>query len=194
MCAAKQDWPPVRSLAEDIFVKASRTKSVLWAVLGGIGLLLVLMLGVLMFDPWSEVNCWHNSIDVVAGRHRYERYLFWVRVVDRVEDGGATLWYRRLIGEPPEPEWHPVITLSPVIGFSPHYVHHHSAGVLRHLEYVLDLPTLTDDARKCVITEFFARLRDETASDSAYEYLDQVDKLAKSRQLLQAADLPEHGK
>ena len=111
-------------------------------------------------------------------------------MVDRVEDGVATQWYRELIGDPPEPEWHHVITLSPVIRYSPHYVHHHAEGTIRQFEYVLDLPTLTDQARRLAITEFFGRLKNQKLLDSAYEYADQLRKVAEQKQPVDVADLP----
>jgi hypothetical protein len=101
------------------------------------------------FFRWSPLHCWHEEVDLHSGRVRHTWYLLYCRVSDRTEE----TWLSRAINTSrAKPQWRRVNTLSPGIGYSPHYSYH---GAL----YQIEMLRRTDD-----LLPFEAAARREAAN------------------------------
>jgi hypothetical protein len=169
-------------------------KALLTVVTIGGGSLLALVLVVPMVEPWSPVNCWHESMDITAGRYRYQRYLLWLKLADRIDETPLSRRYRDLIGEPPEPVWRRVNTFSLGTHHSPHYTYHGSFADANTLETALNLPVLTDEARAAAIETFFKRLQSDDSYFEASRYANRVLRVAveawDTNRVIRPGDLP----
>jgi hypothetical protein len=163
---------------------------VIAGVLGG---LLVTFLVPFIF-PWSRLNCWTESIDITCGRYRYERYLFFVKWTDSVEDTALSRLHRDLIGEPSEPVWRRVNTFSPGVRHSPHYIHHGSLHAAKRLTSAFDQASFRSDAQKKAIETFFRLLQEDDRDFRASNYAISIWELAASTESdieIAREDLPE---
>ena len=98
--------------------------------------------------PWSPINCSHHDVDIHSGRVRFNRYLFWLRVHDSVEDSALTRALRPDDFASTTPKWHHAVTLSPGLGHSLHYKFHSAIAQIRELELVWSLAEFTPAARR----------------------------------------------
>jgi len=62
-----------------------KKKKILWFALGAILACLILPPVVVpVFVPWSEINCRHDDINIKTGQGRYSRYIWFVKVSEKV--------------------------------------------------------------------------------------------------------------
>jgi len=119
-------------------------KRAIWAaVLVGIPLAAI---GVYYFSGWSRVNCWTREIDINTGQTRYTRYWFWIVTKQEI----SPTWMSELLNVPDEnttPNWHPVVTLSPGRGHSPHYLFHGAIADLNTAQKIFELYDVPRDRR-----------------------------------------------
>jgi hypothetical protein len=85
-----------------------------WVTVSAI--LSVLLLAVVVipfFIPWSPLNCWHEEVDITTGRIRRQRILLFVKVAESIEETPLSKVVLR--GQPPTgtPLWHRINTFSP---------------------------------------------------------------------------------
>jgi hypothetical protein len=168
------------------------------AAMAAAGLLVVILVVPLwvipFFVPWTELNCRHDSIDVVAGRCRHERYLLGLRVADTVSETDLSRRYRRLVGEPPRPVWQRTGTYSPRYRNSPHYVYHAALWAAENLSRCLEQGSFTADAERAAVLGFLGLLEDGRGDDDVREYALAVCEMVVARAdgslPVQAEDLP----
>ena len=90
--------------------------------------LFLFSLSCLGFFPWSKINCSSIDIDILSGRVRHSRYLFWMPVWRSVSDSSLTKQLLREDLSDTKYEWHPVSTVSPHVYHSPYYAYHGGAS------------------------------------------------------------------
>jgi hypothetical protein len=121
-------------------------------------------IGVYYFSGWSAINCWTREIDINTGRTRYRRYWFWLVTKDEI----SPTWMSELLDVPDKDstaDWHPVVTLSPGTGHSPHYAYHGAIADLNTARAVFqryDVPREHRLALAKAVTDSWKR----TGSDS----------------------------
>lgn len=110
-----------------------------------------------IFQPWSEINCEHQEINIKTGQSRYSRSLWFIRISERIEDTILSLALQGEIVDVSDIEaWHRVNTFSPGLHHSPHYAFHgafaqaHEVGMLRDM-YKLDSASTRDIARQVLV-------------------------------------------
>lgn len=110
-----------------------------------VGLLALSLLGVF---PWSGINCWTSEVDIHSGRTRATRSLLWITTIGPPEDSGLTraLVPADLAGRPAD--WHPVVTLSPRLHYSPHYYYHGAMSQIHLLRLGWENGRATPAARR----------------------------------------------
>jgi hypothetical protein len=124
-------------------------KKPLIIIIGVILLLLVAFcLSLAGFFPWSRINCSTTDIELCSGRTRYTRYLFWIPVERTVSASALTkeLSPKDLPGS--QCEWQPVVTLSPRVRHSPHYVYHSALSQIRDLESIWKAKRIPKESRR----------------------------------------------
>ena len=95
-----------------------------------------------VFVTWSELNCWHQEINIKTGQARYTRYLWFIKTSERIED---TELSRALSSETVDiadvKPWHFANTFSPGVRNSPHYLYHsalHQASQFDRMRFLLE--------------------------------------------------------
>jgi hypothetical protein len=147
------------------------------------------------FFPWSGINCTTHEVDIHSGRIRHARYIFFVPLERRIEDSALTkaLSSEDIAGA--TPEWHPVITLSPGLRHSPHYVFHSAISQIRELEGAWELTKFTPTARRASAKEVLHLWQQAGGDDGAKDYLRAVTKLSladdSEGRTIDARDLPK---
>jgi len=131
----------------------------------------MLILTILLFAiPWSPLNCWHEKIDIMAGRYKYERYLLLIKFIDREEETELSMLYRKLIGEPPPPVWHTVNTFSPGVHYSPHYVYHGALSASYSLIEAYKTADFSERAKKETLINLLELLQEDGNYHRASKY------------------------
>ncbi|AGA29626.1 hypothetical protein [Singulisphaera acidiphila] len=144
--------------------------------------------------PWSGLNCCQDDIDLTSGRIRFTRYLLWVPVRRIVND--STLTTALSLGDRTglEPEWHPVVTLSPGLRHSPHYRFHAAIDQIRHLEICWEFGKMTLAARRETASHVLRLWRqsgdDFRARDYIQAVLAQALEADKKGEVIDVSDLP----
>jgi hypothetical protein len=97
--------------------------------------------------PWSAINCRDQEINIKTGQARYSRYLWYIRMSERVED---TILSKVLGGESVDvadiAPWHMVNRFSPGLHHSPHYRFHGALSQTREIELLFEM--LAPDAQR----------------------------------------------
>ncbi len=181
---------PRRSPSSGLGLRAAAMVAV-----GLLAAILVVPLWVIpFFVPWTELNCRHDSIDVVAGRYRRERYLLGLRVADTVSETDLSRRYRRLVGEPPRPVWKRTGTYSPWYRNSPHYIYHEALWAAGNLSRCLEQGSFTPDAERAAVVGFLGLLEGGRGDHDAGEYAFAVCRMLAERAdgsgPVEVADLP----
>jgi hypothetical protein len=158
-----------------------------WAVLCLATLLVVaaalIVFVVPRFFPWTRLACSTESIDINSGRVRREAWLLGVRRSDLVEETEISAKYRRLVGEPPAPEWRPVMTLSPWMPYSPHYAYHGAVYDMLRLNEAFQYQAFSESAQRQAIVTFFDLLKTKRSDFVAACYVDAIrDRLVERKQ------------
>jgi hypothetical protein len=99
--------------------------------------------------PWSEMNCRHEEINIKTGQARYSRYLWFVKVAERVEDTPLSL---ALQGETVDvksvPAWERVNTFSRGTHHSPHYRYHAALWQANQMKMIASMRELTSQQKR----------------------------------------------
>jgi hypothetical protein len=123
-----------------------RSRRWVWVLLAATGLLLAIVLGSGFLSPWSEINCWHEEIELHSGRIRKTWYLCFVPVSVQLEESA----FSRAIDSPlpVDADWHRVNTFSPGVGHSPHYIYHGAISEIELVEEIWERGRFTPEARR----------------------------------------------
>jgi hypothetical protein len=153
-----------------------------------VALLAVILLFVVVvpfFVPWSPLNCWHEDVDITTGRIRTQWFLLFVKVSESVKE---TPLSEVVLGGPRSaaaPQWHRVNTFSPGLRYSPHYRYHAAGHQIWELSELWQLPAPKDcppELREITARHVLALWQegsDERAGDyvaQLYESLDSEDR------------------
>jgi hypothetical protein len=174
-----------------------RPKRPLRGLCGGGGCLLAVFLVILPALPLlgllPNANCWHESVDLTCGRTRYERYLYGVRWIDRVEETTVSQVYRAQVGTPGPPTWRRSLTLSPGVGISPHYLHHSGLHDLRRLSQLLRGTGLNAAAETKAVQTYLMILQADDSDERGGRFVKHLEDLVQGRGAfppLTAAEIP----
>ncbi len=75
-----------------------------------------------LFFPWSEINCTHQEINIKTGQARFTRYIWFMKVSERVEDTALSLALGGDVVDVVDLEpWRIGGTYSPGVNRSPQY-------------------------------------------------------------------------
>jgi hypothetical protein len=152
--------------------KTSRFRKL--AVLVGAMLLVTWLVGSGGFPllMWSELNCWHQDVDIRSGRYRYQRYVLWCKVAEREEDTFLSRVYRKSFGGSPEPVWVRVNTFCPSSPHvSPQYAYHGALAQISLLEEILKLHGVTPEAEKAMVQAVLLLWQQDNGDGLATRYL-----------------------
>lgn len=161
-----------------------------------LALLTLLFVVPLFIGEGSDLNSLTEYIDITCGRRRYERYLLWIKVSERVEETELSRTYRELVGEPPESLWRTAFSFSPSWSkYSPQYSHGRSAVGAHELTEALQKVRFADDAKKTVIVSYFDLVQKDDDGHRARDYAIAVLGLAcevaeRGNAVIETAQLP----
>ena len=104
--------------------------------------------------PWSAINCRDQEINIKTGQARYSRYLWYVKISERVE---ATILSQVLRGKAVNPAdiapWHMVNRFSPGLHHSPHYSFHGALAQMREIELLFEILAPDAQRKKQTVTD-----------------------------------------
>jgi hypothetical protein len=156
--------------------------------------LVLLVLSLFGLFPWSGVNCWQSDVDIRSGRIRQTRYLLWVPVQRTVRDSALTRAVPPAETTGLRPEWHAVVTLSPGLHHSPHYVFHGAIHQIRELELCWEFGKMTPAARAKTARNLLRLWQQNHSHMRATDYLQALQERAldakKTGNVIDAGDLP----
>ncbi len=159
-------------------------------------ILLCVLAAMAFFVPVPrEMNCLHVSMDIAAGRVRYERYLLLVKVSDTVDESGLYALYCELFPDRPQPVWRLVKTQSRgFAGVHALRLYRGSVMAANSLIGCFRETPFSEDAKREVVRTFLSLLHAEQSSYRAKEYAWDVCALAGQRTVsggeVQVSDLP----
>jgi hypothetical protein len=138
-----------------------------------IAVVLVLLVVVLYVVPYFAPQNWswnitYISMDITSGRLRHERYLFGIKIGDRVEETRLSRAYRRLIAEPGEPEWRRVEAECHYVMIN--YVFQGALTGAQTLTNLLQTGHLSEDAERQAVSTFLALMQKDEDASRAQEY------------------------
>lgn len=112
-----------------------------WTLIAiGVAGLLLAPVVVPLFVPWTGINCRSQEINIKTGHARYARFLWFVKISERVEETTLSLALQGATVDVAEiKEWHRVNTFSPWFQHSPHYAFHGALNQIRQLEAIEEL-------------------------------------------------------
>lgn len=170
-------------------------KKLFWIFAVVVLLLFVVLFAIPFLWPWTSLNCWHDDIDITAGRYRYQRYLLYMKTSETIEETKLSKMYREFIGQPPAPQWRRVNTCSPGHRNSPHHAYHGALVAAKILVVGFNGGNFSNEAKKIVLTNFFNLLKTDDNDFRAKEYAVSIANLALSKSPEQdtpisAKDLP----
>jgi hypothetical protein len=155
---------------------------------------ILLALSMLGLFPWSGINCWQNDIDISRGRIRQSRYLLWIPVQRSVWDSALTRAVPPTAATGSRPDWHAVVTLSPGLHHSPHYVFHGAIHQIRELELCWEFGNMTPEAREETARHLLRLWQQNLNYFQATDYLQAVWERArdakKNGETIDVSDLP----
>ena len=101
--------------------------------IGGAVLVVVLLpFVILFFNPWSEVLCLHQDINIETGQSRSTYYVYYIKISENISEtslsdliDGEVKYINNI-----EP-WHRVNTFSPLVSHSPHYRYHGALSAIK---------------------------------------------------------------
>jgi hypothetical protein len=149
-------------------------------VFGGLSLLMVgvFLVAPVAFWTWSAINYWTYDADIFSGRIRYTRYFFFVPVRQKIEDSALTRALQAEDYPGTASEWRRVLTLSPGVGYSPHYAFHAAIAQIRELELVWEMGQFTPAARRATAKRVLELWQKEKNDGAADHYIRAVADLA----------------
>jgi hypothetical protein len=111
----------------------------------------------LMANPWSEVLCSRQEINIKTGQARYSRYLYFHRIWEQVKDtplsvalGGKTVDTSAI------KPWHTVNTFSLRKSYSPYYRFHGALAQAQEFELLSDLHGLKPEETRDLATKILS--------------------------------------
>lgn len=173
----------------------AKSKRMVW-ILGTMFALLALpfLLSLMGLLPWSPINCWHHDVDIHSGRIRYTRYFVYLPVVKRVEESPLSRALAEGGVSNGTPDWRRVMTLSPGVHNSPHYLFHSAMAQMRELETLWQMGGFAHEARRSSARQVLQLWQKGQSDAAAQPYLHEVGNLAArsnpEHNAIQERDLP----
>jgi hypothetical protein len=134
-------------------------------------LVLVAILIIPIFAPWTPINCRHQDVDIRTGRVREMRYLLYCKMSDYIKESPISNALPKDFVENAEPEWHRVNTLSPGVHHSPHYIFHSALFQMHSLASIWNMNELPDILREKTAFHLLALWQYAGDDSLADEYL-----------------------
>jgi len=174
--------------------RSAKKRWISWIVLSALsapGLLFSASL--LGLFPWSPINCTHRDVDIMSGRVRLTRYIFWLPVHESVEDSALTRALQSDVLTAATPQWHHAVTLSPGLRHSPHYIFHSAISQIQELELVWKLTEFTPAARRASARRILELWQQGGRDDDANPYLNALSELSdkSNGRTIDEQDLPK---
>lgn len=135
--------------------------------------LLVLLYVLPFYFPTTKLNSSTTYVDIECGRCKYERYIFGLKVVDRIEQTEISNLYVNLMGVLPRPRWKKTGVFSPGHSNSPHPY----GKVMSSAQTILKCFKLLHFKKlqkRIIITKFFQLLKNNYNAKAADKYAESI--------------------
>ena len=112
----------------------------------------------LMADPWSEVLCSRQEINVKTGQARYSRYLYFHRICEQVKDTPISKALGGMAVDTSDIQpWHTVNTFSPMARHhSTHYFFHGALSQARELQVLSEMYSLKPEETRDIAMQILS--------------------------------------
>ena len=150
----------------------------LWIAIGVVvAVLLLTPVAAPIFIPWSSINCEHQDINIKTGQARYSRYLWFLKISERIEDTPLSLALQGDTVDVANIEaWQRVNTFSPGIRHSPHYKFHSALAQAHQMEMLESFRELTPERKKQIATDILTAWQQSGSDSSARDLIRKLDK------------------
>lgn len=137
-----------------------------------------LLLQLIGFFQWSPINCWHYDVDINSGRIRYTRYFAFICVRQKIEESALSRALEPRDYFSSKPNWQRVVTFSPRIHYSPHYIYHSAMNQIRELKLDWKVGDFTPAARKASAKHVLELWRSGLSDSDARAYLVALERIS----------------
>jgi hypothetical protein len=124
-----------------------------------------------VFSPWSGINRRVQEIDVISGRLRETRSLFWIPIKRKIT---TTRLSEAVAGDPRAagvPRWELVNTFGPYTRHSPHHIYHSAISQVQMLGMVWEEYEFDAGRRRSTALGLLGAWRKGASDSKADEYL-----------------------
>jgi hypothetical protein len=155
---------------------------VLACVVAAIVLLFLTVVLIRMDDPWSELACTHEEIDIVTGRVRITTYRAFCKTSENIQNSELT---EALLPEDLKApaQWRRVNTFAPGLSHSPHYRFHGAFAQIPFLRLAWASASVYTDLlpefKRATARHLFALWQEFDGDDGADNYLRRLADLAR---------------
>lgn len=139
-----------------------------------LGFLILLPFVVLCFNPWSEIMCCHEEINIQTAQVRYSRYVYFVKVTEQTEDTGLSDHVEISGDNISSAFWRRANTFSPLASHSPHYSFHGALAQVHQLQTAFSLKVLSEAEKKQAVEGLLKKWRESDDCHSAGQYVDDL--------------------
>ena len=104
--------------------------------------------------PWTGINCRHQDINIKTGRVRNTRSLWYITILEKVEDTVLSEAMKGNIVDVADIKpWHRVNTFSPYLNYSPHYIFHSALSQVNQIKQFAPIAKLTPKQKQEIARE-----------------------------------------
>jgi len=139
-----------------------------------LGVLVLFPFVVLYWNPWSEILCYHEDINIQTGQVRYSRYLYFVEIKEQAEDTLLSDYIDIPADDISASSWRRVNTFSPLASHSPHYSFHGALAQVHQLQTAFLLKVFSEAEKKQAVEGLLKKWQESDDYHSAGRYLDDL--------------------
>ena len=136
----------------------------------------------------TKINCKSISIDIMSGRLLRERYFWWIRISNRIDETAVSHFCKTC--QPDRAEWRVVCNYDPISRVSPHYFYHGSEYAISRIADAFNSADFTERARDQIVSGFLKFLQIDGNDHRASEYAEQIWRLGKGGGVIDRPQLP----
>lgn len=137
-----------------------KIKGIIWRIITILSMLAVVLPLISPFIyPWSRLNCFIESIDVMTGRYQKKQYIWWICISEEIKDTDISKAYMSYYNDTYTPQWRIVNVISLPLRSSPQYKYHRAFNAADELMHVIERADYDEEERKIVINTFIKMLQ-----------------------------------
>jgi hypothetical protein len=126
------------------------------------------------FLPWSRINCCEQKVDILSGRTKHTRYLYWIPITNSVSGNPVSEAIFKKLPDNHRPQWKSANTFGPYTQHSPHHIFHSAISQMRNLELIWEMYDFDPEKRKESALALLHEWQTNNSDSSADDYLQKL--------------------